>query len=149
MIYRRILGNLIASLIAPIVFLVRWTPNVINAILYGEYEYYDFEISSTGELLSKIYGKGYFGLSLISLIIIFLPFQLIKNYYAKEEKPLSFINRSIALASILLLLILLFGTFSNIWAIPWYHNFIYIAYAIGFGLLFTTLLHFLIDRYEK
>lgn len=149
MVFRKILGNIVASLIAPLVFLIRWMPNVLNGVFYGEYEYYDFEISSLGELLHHIYGKGYFGLSFISLVIIFLPFQLIRNHYAKIEEPLSFIKRWIILASILLLLIVLFGTFSNIWAIPWYHNFIYIVYAIGFGLFFTALLHFLIDMHEE
>ena len=132
----------------PIAFKVRWLPNVFDAIFYGDYVYYDFNISSLSEFLNTVYGTGYFVLSLLSIIFILAPFQLIKDYYFRKGIALSFIKRTSILTSIVLSIILCAGLFLNVWAIPWYDNYIYLVFALGFAVFFTTLLYFLIDRYE-
>ncbi|MCL7986760.1 hypothetical protein M8998_02280 [Sphingobacterium sp. lm-10] len=81
--------------------------------------------------------------------MILLPFQLVKDHYTGMGKSLSFGKKVFALSLLISILICLFGSFSNIWTIPWYYNFIYIVYAFGFGLLFTTLLYVMVDRYVE
>lgn len=149
MMYRKITGNLIAALLLPIVIKTWEWKGIYRAIVYQQYEFYDFKINSLKDYLAVIFEGSYPWVPLISLLLIFVPFQLIKNYYQKKGIRLSFITKIVILSSITVCVIVFFGTFSNIWAVPWYHNFIYIAYAIGFGLFFTTLLYFLVDRYAE
>ena len=149
MIYRKIIFNAFIALLIPIVLLIRWIPNVFNALLFGQYKYYDFRINTLGKFLSTVY-DGYFIMWIISLLFIFFPFQLIKDFYIeKKGRPLSFIKKTSVLSSIVVAIILFFGSFSNIWMLPWYNNLIYLVFAYGFGLLFTTLLYFTIDKYVE
>jgi len=144
----KFIGNILAALLSPIWFLISWIPSVFNAIFYGKYIYYDFHITSLKDYLVTVYGHSYWT-SLFALIFIFIPFQLIKDSYQRKGRKLAFAKKAGLLGIILLLLIVAFGTFSNIWWVPWYKNFLYIIYAAGFGVLFAWLLHILVDRYEE
>ena len=88
-------------------------------------------------------------ISSLSLLFIFLPFQLIKDYYFKKNVSLSFLKKTGILTIIVSLVIIVFGLFSNIWQITWYENFWYLVYAFGFALIFTALLYLMIDRYVE
>lgn len=137
------------GLLAPIYFNIRWLPNVYDAIFNGVYHYYDFQIKSLNEFLYHVYGTLYLAEYAFSVIMVLLPFQLIKDYFFKKKNKLSFFGKWGILAGIMVSWILILGTFSNIWWTPWYYNFIYLAFSLGFGLVFTTLLYFMVDRYVE
>ena len=150
MLYRKILVNILAAGLTPIVIKASWLPNVFNAFFSQEYKYFDYRIDSLGEMLYNVYGREYIPILILSLLLVFLPLQLLKDYYRKEGKykMLTFLKKWILLTSIVLGLILLMGTFTNIWTLPLYRNLLYILYAAGFSLVFTTFFHYLLDRYE-
>lgn len=148
MIYRKILINLFCAFIVQFFLLIRWLPNLIDAVFYQKYVYYNFKINSLSEFILIVYGDSYIIMSLIAMIFIFLPFQLIKDYYYKKGVFLNLFQRIGILTGIFIILILIFGAFNNIWVAPWYKNILYLAFAIGFGTLFSIILYFTIDRYE-
>lgn len=147
---RKIIGNILVSLLIPILFSVRWFPAIYKGIFYGEYEYYDFQVNTFGELLGYIYGGvGYFFGAILGYIAIILPFQIIKESRYNKGKVNSFKFKWVIISLIVLLWILIFGTFSNIWMVPWWHNLIYIGFSFGFGLICNTVLYLGVDRYVE
>ena len=146
---RKIIATLLASLLAPIIGLFRWLPNVAEAILYQRYTYYDFQITSLREFLCLVYCHSFLSISLLALIIFFIPFQITKDYYVKKGRTMSFFEKVGFLSLLMAMVIIIFGSFSNIWIIPWYKNLLYIFFALGFGIFFATLLFFLVDKHEE
>src|SRR5690606_36585679 len=59
------------------------------------------------------------------LILILLPYQLIKDVSLKKGKKLTYIKKTMIFTGLIGIPILLLGAFSNIWWIPWYKNFLY------------------------
>lgn len=101
-------------------------------------------------ILIAIFGDPFYFLNAIGFsILILLPFQLIKDYHYTKGKGLQFPQKVLYFSMLILLLIGLFGSFSNIWWVPWYKNIGYVVYALGLGLVCTTILHFTIDRYTE
>ncbi len=147
--FNKIIANLTAGLLMPVILNIRWLPNVYDAVFNGVYRYYDFQIKSFGEFLYHVYGSSYLIEYALSTILVLVPFQLIKDYFFKRKGKLSFLNKWGILTGIMVSWILICGSFSNIWWVPWYHNFIYLAFSVGFGLVFTTPLYFLVDRYTE
>lgn len=146
---RKITGSLLASLLAPIVFLARWLPNVFGAIFYQRYNYYDFHITSLGELLCAVYCQTFLPVALAAFIFIFIPFQITKDHFLRKGRRLTFLGKAGLLSGTVLIVIIVCGLFSNIWMIPWHKNLFYIVFALGFSAFFTTLLYFLVDRHEE
>ena len=147
---RKILGNILASFLIPVLLSVRWFPSIYKGVFHGVYEYYDVQVDTFGELLMNIYGgANYFLGAVLGGLIILLPFQLIKNGYYRSGKHLSFTKKWMILSSIFLGLIILFGTFSNIWWIPYWKNIYYILFSLGFGLIIAGLLYLCVDRYVE
>ncbi|RAV27408.1 hypothetical protein DN748_18820 [Sinomicrobium soli] len=144
---RKIIVPLFIALPIPIFLKIRWLPNVYDALFKGIYRYYDFEIETLREFIFHVYGSSYFIDYVLSVLMLMLPFQLIKDYYSKKNIRLSFLKKWGILTCIVSGWIILLGTFSNIWWVPWYKNMIYIAYALFLGLICTTLLYFAIDRH--
>lgn len=91
----------------------------------------------------------YFLNAIVFSLLILLPFQLIKDYHYTKGKRLQFSQKVLYFSVLVLILIGLFGSFSNIWWVPWYKNMVYVAYALGLGFVCTTILHFTIDRYVE
>lgn len=150
MLYRKILINIFGAFLAPFILMASSLPAVYDAVFYQRYRYHDFQISTTKEFLHAVYGQPYIPLFIISLILLFLPFQLIKDYYRKEgkNKMLTFLRKWILLTLIMSCWIVFWGFFTNIWWFPIYKNLVYIPYAAGFSLIFSTFFHYLLDRYE-
>lgn len=149
MLYRKLIGNfLVITLFGPFILSARKIDNLFNAIFYHRYEYNDYSYTSFTDFLCALYCNIYL-IWVVLLLLIFLPFQLIKNYYSHKGKKLSFMKRIGLLTLIVIGLICFIGTFNNIWSTPWYYNFKFIGFALGFSVVFTTLFHLLIDRYEK
>lgn len=148
MLYRKILINILAAIFTPVVMMANWLPNVFNAVFYQRYEYFDFRINSLSEMLYNVYGRTYIPIVVVSLLLVFLPLQLIKNRYQKNKK-LTFLKKWMLLTLIILFWVVFTGTFTNIWGFPLYKNLIYIIYAGGFSLIFTTFFHYTLDRYER
>ncbi len=144
-LFRKIIGNLVVGIFVPFLLKIRWLPNVYDAVFYREYKYYDFEFNSLSEFLKEIYWNGFLLEYFLGLLFILLPFQLIKDHYKRKNKPLSFFSKFRVLAGIVISWVIIFGLFSNIWTIPWWHNFIYVAFALFFSLVITTLLYILVD----
>jgi hypothetical protein len=147
--FNKIIANITAGLLVPIFLNIRWFPNVYDAVFNGVYRYYDFQIKSLDEFLYHVYGSSYLFEYAFSVIMVLLPFQLIKDYFLKKKGKLSFFGKWGILSAIIVSWILIWGSVSNIWTSPWYHNFIYLAFPLGFGLVFTTLLYFMVDRYVE
>lgn len=153
MLTRKILFNLVAAGVAPIILSFRWLPNVYDALIHQKYRYYYYQIETLGDFLYLVYGKNYVLNFVILLIFIFLPLQLIKDSYFKNGRyhMLTFFRKWIILTAIVLGWIVFFGTFSNIWWTPpdLYKNLIYIVFAGGFSIIFTTFFHFTLDRFQS
>lgn len=145
----KIILNLIVGIFIPIVLKIRWLPNLFEAVFYGKYNYYDFQINSLGEFLKEVYVRGFWLEYVLGIILILLPFQLIKDNFHRKNKSLRFFRKVQILFGILIGWIIVLGTFSNIWIIPWWYNFVYLVYAVIFSLIFTSLLYFLVDRYAE
>ncbi|RKE55990.1 hypothetical protein [Sphingobacterium detergens] len=143
---RKIAGNLLVAMLAPIFFKIGWIPVVFDAVFYNKYKYYDFQIDSLGVFLKHVYLETFIYEYLFAIIIIFLPFQLIKDYLDRKSS-VSFFRKMMLLSCIVAVAILLVGTFSNIWWIPWYENFKYLVFSLGFGVLFSSILDVVIDRH--
>ncbi len=147
--FRKIVGTMLVGLLAPIIFKIGWLPAVIDAIIYGKYKYYDFQIDSFGIFLKHVYFETFIYEYLFAIIVIFLPFQLLKDYYLNNKSPLSFFKKILLLSCLMALSIIIVGTFSNIWDVPWYNNFRYVAFSLLFGSIFTTILYLVIDRHVE
>lgn len=147
--YRKLIFNILTCLIAPITYFINSLPGIYMAVVHKQYVYYDFEINSLHEYLNIVFGNLYFRMSLFTLILIFIPFQLIKDYYNKRNQRLTFLRKTILLSSIIAAWIVLWGLVGNIWFYPYYKNWVYLAFSISFGLFFTTFLHFTIDKYTE
>lgn len=153
MLRRKILVNLLAAFLAPFILLSGYLPDLYDAVFYQQYRYYDFQIESLGRYLYLVYGQLFIPFFIGSLIFLFLPFQLIKDYYRREgkNKKLIFYSKWVLLTLIVLAWIIFFGLFTNIWwtSTLLYKNLFYIIYAAGFALIFTTFFHYTLDRYEN
>ena len=148
MVYRKLISNLLAALLAPIILSVVQLPRLYNAVFYNIYDCQSYRYSSLKEFLCAVYCEVYPVVFVLSLLI-FLPFQLIKNHYYKKGRKLSFIKRIGLMALIVIALVCFFGTFISLWLFPLSHNVFYIGLALGIAVVFTPLFHFLVDRYEK
>ena len=146
---RKIIYNSLVSLIMPFVFNFRWLPGLYDAIFNNVYSYYDFQINSVREYFKIVFLFSYLPVTILSLLGIFLPFQLIKDFYWRKGKPLTIKNKIAFLTGIIIFYILVFGSFNNIWTIPWYNNFFYLLFAFIFGILFTLVLYLSIDKYVQ
>lgn len=146
--WRKIVVNLIASFILFPVFLsVKYWGNILS----GSYRYYDSNYESLWEYIYVIilHPLAYPLVPFLTFLFILIPFQLVKDYYLKKNAPLSFLKKFVILTIIVSLVIIVFGLFSNIWSIKWYENFLYLAYAFGFAIVFTPLLYLMIDRHVE
>lgn len=142
--------NLLVGLLIPIALKIRWLPNVYDALFKGIYKYYDVRIDSLGEFLRYVYGNSYPIAYVLSIAMLLLPFQLIKDHYSLRMKVrISFLRKWIILSAIVAGWIALWGTVSNIWMIPIFQNVIYLAFAIAFGFIFTSLLYLTVDQYVE
>lgn len=137
-------------LLAPFIITARYWPNVFNAIFYNDYVFgrYPYHYTSLKEFLCAVYCEIY-PILVVLLFLIFLPFQLIKNYCYKKGRKLSFMEKIGLMALIVIGIVCFFGTFTNLWLNPLHHNVIYIGIALGIAVVFTPIFHFLVDRYEK
>ncbi len=142
---RKLIGNLLAATVAPILLQVGVLPNVFRAIFYGEYKYYDFKIDSLKEYLLTVY-SGYFLFYFVTLVFVLLPFQLIKNHYNEQGIRLSFLKKSGILSGIVLFYFLIAGLFFvNLFFPVWYYNLHYLLIATVFGVVMSAILHLLVD----
>jgi len=91
----------------------------------------------------------YFILAFAFLILILLPYQLIKDSNLNKGRKMSIGKKVLLFTGLICGLIILFGSFNNIWWRPWYKNLYYIVFALSFGLFFAIFLHLSIDRYEE
>jgi len=144
---RKILGNLIIGLLSPIFLKIVWLPEVYNALFKNEYKYYSFRIETLSEFLYHIYGENYILIYLLNLIVILLPFQLIKDYYFKMDKLIVFSKKVVIFFILFSSIVILFGCFSNIWFIPIWKNIYYILFGLFYSFIFSSLLYIVIDRY--
>ncbi len=142
---RKISVNLILNLIVPFLFKIIWFPNLYNAIFKKEYIYYDFEIKSFSEFFYYVYGEDYLIIYLLSLLLFLMPFQLLKDYYYNKGYKLSYTKKVFLLMLIIICCISIFGTFSNIWMFPYWHNIIYIIFSFFLSIILTTITYYFID----
>lgn len=106
---RKILWNFILAFV--IIPLLSYYQYIYNAFI-GNYEYYDSDIKSFKEYLNvTLWRWDNLLISIISLIFVLIPFQLIKDYRYSINKKLSFISKLVLLFSILSILIIVFGFF--------------------------------------
>ncbi|WP_164112204.1 MULTISPECIES: hypothetical protein [Sphingobacterium] len=143
MVFTFLLTLLVVALIAP----VRWWPNIYNGVVYGKYEYYDFHIETLGELLYQIYGQTYGFVYIFSLILVLLPFQIIKSYcYNKNNRALKLWKKCL----------ILFGIMSVVFAFLFRppmtemrERLELFAILLALGTLFALILYFCVDRYVE
>lgn len=138
---------LVCTLLSPIVSLMRWLPNVMDATLYGKYKYYDFHITSLREFLGVVYGNFYIYM-IISLIFLFIPCQLIKDFCYRKGYHLNFLKRTGILFGVIFFWIVVTGIISFAITTPWYDNCIFVVCIGGASLFYGTILHFMVDRYQ-
>lgn len=145
---RKVIFNFVVAFIMfPIFISAKYWGNIIS----GNYRYYDTYYPSLRDyLFVTIYHPlAYPLLPFLLLLFIFIPFQFVKDYYSSKKKELSYFTKVAILSGMVLILIIVFGMFTNIWDYPWYINLRYLFYALLFGIVFTTLLHFAVDNYVE
>lgn len=147
--YRKLLFNLLASLAAPLIFFIKRIPDIYVAIVSKQYKYQDYQITSLKDYLHAVFEGFYLWLSLLSLILIFVPFQLIKDYCYKKKRALTFLQKVSLLTLIMAIWLIAWGLVGNIWFYPVYYNLIYIGFSIFFGLLFAAFFYLTVDKYAE
>jgi len=147
--YRKIVFILIACLIAPALFYIKTTSGDYGTVHYKGGRYFDYKISSLNDYLIALWGFYYLRFSFFSLVLIFIPFQFIKDYHYRNIQPLTFFKKVLILSAIVMGWMFLWGIFSNIWIHPYYYNLLYLAFSIFFGLFFTSFFYVTIDRYVE
>ncbi len=145
---RKIVWNFFLAFV--IIPLLSYYQYIYNAFTEN-YEYYDSDIKSLKEYLDvTLLRWDNLIISILSLIFILIPFQLIKDYKFSVNKKLSFISKVLLLFSILSILISVFGFFLvNIWVTPWWKNLGYFLFMLILSLPFTTFLYLTIDKYVE
>ncbi len=146
--YRKIIVNgLVAFVVFPVIISFRYWQNIIE----GNYKYYDSYIDSFSEYvyIAVLRPMAYPLVPIFFLLLVLLPFQLIKDHYYKIGKTLPYYKKILLFSLIVGSLIIFWGLFSNIWVYPYYHNLIYLVYAFGSGVIYGSLLYFLVDRYVE
>lgn len=99
---RKIIGNLLVGRLLPILAASRWWPNIYNGVVHGKYEYYDFRIETLEELGYEIFGRDFLVDYIIGLVLLLLPFQLIKDYnYKKNGRGIAIWNKCLVLSVII------------------------------------------------
>src|SRR5690606_267140 len=143
-----ILVNLLAAFVVfPLFLSMRYWKNIIT----GNYQYSDSYYEKLTDYIDVIIirSPAYPVIPIIVLIFIFLPFQLLKDYYLGQKKSLSFFKKVLILSAIALVWLVILFSAANLLILPLYKNMIYLAYALPFGVFFAWLLYALIDRYEE
>jgi len=148
MIITKVCTAIFCALLSPFVILLRWLPAVYNAVVRQEYVYYDADITTLTEFLYRVYGESYLFFACVSLIFIFIPFQLIKDNFLKRGNQLPFIKRLFILFLLTTTILLCAGMFINIWWVPWYKNFLYLVFALVFSLFFNTVIYLIGRKFD-
>lgn len=136
---RKILVNALISFgLLQLFFFIKYYSIEIDR---GYWQMYSFE----EKLKDFLHSFGYMIPSFLFSILILWPNQLIKDDFYRRMKPLSFLKKWLLMTILILVWIVLWGCFSNIWAIYWLDNYIYLAFSIGFALVSAFILHYLLD----
>lgn len=143
---RKFIGNLFLALVVPFLLMLQHLPAIYVGLVYGKYKYYDFEITSLSEYLSRLFDLTFFVISyVLSLVFILLPFQLIKNrYYRKRGKPLVLWKKMLILIGIVTFAMAL-GNRAPIYSALG----IFLGYGLGLGIPLAWLAERFIDRYVE
>lgn len=96
---------------------------------------------SIPKFLSFLHDTGYPYISIAFLLIILLPFQLIKNYFNKKGKHLSLLSRVGIFSGYFILVIFILWGRDVVSVVLFYYLLI--------SVVITTLLYFFVDRYEE
>ncbi|MDV3866882.1 hypothetical protein CMU00_16480 [Elizabethkingia anophelis] len=117
--------------------------NYIFNIIKGDYKYFDNTYTNIEEYLKvTIFTIGNLIISILSLILVFFPFQMVKDYYFKKGNKLPFMKKWL----VILMLILL-------WSLIWRGSLIFNVLSIGImiiiSLFFNILFYFMIDKYVE
>ncbi|MDV2446062.1 hypothetical protein CMU93_00930 [Elizabethkingia anophelis] len=144
---RKIIANIFVSFtLFPMIFIFQDWRNIIS----GNYQYYDSHYNTLSEYVYVLlHEQGYPILSIFSLLCVFLPFQLTKDYFFRKKRKIIFINKVILLTIIMGVILLIFCLLYDMWKVPWWNNYVYLVFVLGFGLIFTPILYFTIDKYVE
>lgn len=144
---RKIVVNLAVSLILfPIIMLVRKWEILVSGVYRIEDAYYpDFISFMRVWLHETIYPIP----SLLFLIFVLTPFQLIKDQHFNKGNRLSFWRRCRIFAIIFTICMILVGLLGNPIHPVWYKNLIYPAIIISYSLIFPAILYWTIDSYVE
>lgn len=144
--FRKLLANiLMAFLLFPILIGQRHWGNWLQGIYKNEDIYYD----TLGEYMRVyLHDTAYPFLPVMFLILILLPFQLIKDYFSEKRKPLSLLVKSLVFT--------VFYTVCYAFLAGGYMGYMLKSNPMSFwgpiiiaGILYPILLYFTIDRYVE
>ncbi|MDV3875791.1 hypothetical protein CMU01_07050 [Elizabethkingia anophelis] len=140
MTFRKILVNIFVSFIVLQIFI---NFNYICNIIKGDYKYFDTTYTNINEYLKiTIFTFGNLMISILSLILVFLPFQMTKDYFYNKGKKLSFIKKWLVILGLIIL-----------WSLIWRGSLIFNVLSIGImvviSLFFNILFYFIIDKYVE
>lgn len=142
--WRKVIFNLIAGFV--LLPLISFMTFYYQEVRTGNWTENPFSYESGKFLHSEIYGL----IEVLFLILILIPFQLLKNHRFKRGYKMGFLKRWLILTLIFLIVIFIFAVFTyGAIAIPWWRNYIYIVLSIIIALVFSTFLYFTVDRYVE
>lgn len=140
MTFRKILVNIFVSFIVLQIFI---NFNYICNIIKGDYKYFDTTYTNINEYLKiTIFTFGNLMISILSLILVFLPFQMTKDYFYNKGKKLSFIKKWLVILGLIIL-------WSLIWRGSLIFNVLSIIIMITVSLLFNIVFYFMIDKHVE
>lgn len=123
----------------------------IKDLIIIDREHYPYDLGNANILdYASIYVKKYIDpiTSIIFLLVVLLPIELLKDYKLKKGVKYSFTVKWFISIVVIMIPILLWGLFTNIWVVPWWKNLYYVVFSILFGLGITSILHLFVDRYS-
>lgn len=145
--YRKIMVNIVVGLLVfPLLLLGRKWEVLVSGIYRIEDTYYPDFISFVRVWL---HDTAYPIPSMLFLIFILTPFQLIKDDHFNEGKRLSFWKKCLIFAVILTICMIFIGLLVNAMHPIWYKNLIYPAILISYSILFPAILYWTVDRYVE
>lgn len=139
---KKILFNCLSALcILPLFTFIHF---YFNEMKQGYWDSNNFLYEMNKFLHNQVYLIPYF----FVLLFVFLPFQLIKDFYQKNGKRISLFKKFLILFIITTALIVLFSTFVyGMILFPWWKNSVYLLFALSFTAFFSIFLYLTIDRY--
>ena len=121
---------------------VKLTADYIRIVLFHDYSSFSGTFMEYETINAPIL---FFQAPIIVLIVILLPYNLIILSLGKRH-VLSLPQKTGIMMGVMVLALIMIGSFSNVWFYPYVKNLLYLVWFFFFALIFTYLIHVVADK---